>query len=597
MPRSGSPGPLMERLEAVSDMVLRRTRIPGGQPALLLGLLLSGCNDEKLDGPAPATSVAVGQPGTPHLPPELAPKPNAATPAPAAPEAPVALSVFPKQPEHAGPWFVVTSPAAGVYSEPSFERRAKLGWVRAGGRLPLKGKPVSTKNCTGGWYELVGGGYTCGNYGTTNLAHPDVKFAQNQPKLEDVLPYPYARNAKNGTPLYKTVPSREQMLRYEPYLEKKKDEAVAENGEGAEKSAEKPPAVAAEAAAGDAVTRPASIGAIAALAGAAIDPTLTEPGLEAEAAAPETPWWQQENIKDRLHEVTLSHLEADADDLLAKRMVQGFYVAVDRTFRWNDRTWYKTTKGLVTPSERFWQTAGPTFKGVELDGTTLKLPMAWGYGGRKQVASYKIDPETQKLENAKSYERRAPLVLTGKKVEIAKTEYVETSEGTWVKSAHVRITEPGAPPAGLASDERWIEVDLSSQTLIAYVGTRPVYATMISSGKQSKIKEKDHRTPTGEFRVREEHITTTMDGDGSAAGDLPYSIEDVPYVMYYHKAYALHGAFWHSNFGTQMSHGCVNLAPLDAKYLFFFANPDFRAGFHGMWSRPENAGARIVIHD
>jgi lipoprotein-anchoring transpeptidase ErfK/SrfK len=124
-----------------------------------------------------------------------------------------------------------------------------------------------------------------------------------------------------------------------------------------------------------------------------------------------------------------------------------------------------------------------------------------------------------------------------------------------------------------------------------------VYATLISSGKESKDKDKDHRTPTGEFRIREKHLTTTMDGDGSAAGDLPYSIEDVPYVQYFYRAYALHGAFWHSNYGVQMSHGCVNLAPLDAKWLFFFSAPEFRAGFHGIWAKPEGAGTRVVIHD
>jgi len=166
-----------------------------------------------------------------------------------------------------------------------------------------------------------------------------------------------------------------------------------------------------------------------------------------------------------------------------------------------------------------------------------------------------------------------------------------------VKSNQVRVTEPGPPPEGLGADERWIDVDLSSQTLVAFVGTRPVYATLISSGKESKDKDKDHRTPTGEFRVREKHVTTTMDGDGTAAGDLPYSIEDVPYVMYFHRAYALHGAFWHSNYGVQMSHGCVNLAPLDAKWLFYFSLPKARAGFHGIWALPEGSGTRVVIHD
>ena len=54
-----------------------------------------------------------------------------------------------------------------------------------------------------------------------------------------------------------------------------------------------------------------------------------------------------------------------------------------------------------------------------------------------------------------------------------------------------------------------------------------------------------------------------MDGDGTVV-DGPYSIEDVPYVQYFWRSFAFHTAFWHDNFGRQQSHGCVNLAPLDA---------------------------------
>ncbi|HEX2881748.1 MAG TPA: L,D-transpeptidase, partial [Polyangiaceae bacterium] len=162
---------------------------------------------------------------------------------------------------------------------------------------------------------------------------------------------------------------------------------------------------------------------------------------------------------------------------------------------------------------------------------------------------------------------------------------------------HLRIPEPGEVPKDLAPDERWIEVDLSSQTVIAYIGRTPVFATLISSGKESTQKDKDHRTPTGEWRIREKHITTTMDGDGTVAGDLPYSIEDVPYVMYFHKAYALHGAFWHRNYGTRMSHGCINLAPLDAKRLFFFSAPHVPSGWHRAWPRDNKPGTRVVVKD
>ena len=559
---------------------------------------LAGCNSP---GPSPnegteatggRASAVPAQPGSPRLPAELVPAPSASAP-PAAPAAPAEpsrpLSAFPEPPKHDGPWFVVTSPAAGVYSEPSFERSAKVGWVRSGGKLPVKGEPVSRKGCNPGWYEVVGGGFICGNYGTTNLNSPDVKFAMAQPNLQEVLPYSYARNAKHGTPLYKSVPSREQMLKYEPYLiEKTERTADADAGAPAPKPATGPTIV-------SGASQPAPGSNAGPNATALLDPGMADAGIGVEE--PEKPWWQQDNIKDRLHEIKLEHLEADADDILAKRMVTGFFVAIDRTFRWNDRTWYKTTKGMVTPAERFWQTGASKFRGIELDGAAQKLPIGWGYGGRKQVATYQIDPETRATKSAKSIDRQVAIALTGKTLDVGSTHYLETAEGTWLKAAQVRVTEPGPMPADLGPDERWIDVDLSTQTLVAFVGTRPVFATLISSGKESKDKEKDHRTPTGEWRIREKHLTTTMDGDGTAAGDLPYSIEDVPYVMYFHRAYALHGAFWHGNYGVQMSHGCVNLAPLDAKWLYFFTSPEARAGFHGLWSRPEGTGTRIVIHD
>ncbi|HYO97945.1 MAG TPA: L,D-transpeptidase [Polyangiaceae bacterium] len=555
--------------------------------------LLAACEREEPPQPSrPSPPPELTQPGQPKLPRELA-EPGSVSGSGgaggAAPAVPRSWSEIPALPEgYSGAWFAVTSSSAGVYREPSFDS-VKIGYLRNGSRVPVAAEPVSKKNCTGGWYALASGGFACGNLGSTDLSHPEVKFATAAPNLGDVLPYPYARNAKNGTPLYRTVPSREQMELYEPYLLPK----PAANAETKPARSD----VVSGASRPVMEGRPPDAGAPSSELGAA----LADGGLITASAPsdpePEQPWWQRENIKERLHEVKLQELETDADDVLAKRMVTGFYVAVDRTFRWNARSWYKTTKGLVTPSERFWQTAGSKFIGVELDAATWKLPVGWVYGGRKSAGTYLLNAETGELSNDKSVDRFVPIALTGKSSEIRGTAYEETAAGTWIKRAHIRRTDPGPLPVDLKPDERWIDVDLSSQTLVAFVGQKPIYATLISSGKESKIEEKDHRTPRGEWRVREKHITTTMDGDGSAAGDLPYSIEDVPYVMYYHRSYATHGAFWHANYGVQMSHGCVNLAPLDAKYLFFFADPPIPAGFHGVWATDAQPGTRIVIHD
>jgi len=581
---------------------------------LLVGAsMLPGCDRAAPPAPAPSRSATVStQAGKPELPRELiataraadavrgaasAEAPPLEPPPVAAPaEAPTAWSVAPTLPaDYKGPLFVVTSLAAGVYVDASFESK-KLGYLRNGSRVPVSAEAASKKNCTGGWYRLNSGGFVCGNLGTTDLTRPEVKFAGGAPNLAEILPYPYARNAKNGTPLYHSVPSREQMERYEPYLLEHVEAAADPKAEKGEKRGAVQKTSTTSSSGGTGSGGSANTTSSSELAAAIADGGL----LPAPAAAdpdPDKPWWQRENSKDRLHELKLQELESDADDVLAKRMVAGFYVAVDKTFRWNNRSWYKTTKGLVAPSDRFWQAAGPKFKGVELDGETWKLPVAFVYGGRKSIGSYDIDADAKTIKNAKSFERFEALPLTGKTLEYGGTRYEQLSTGGWVKQSQVRITAPGPLPTGLGPTERWIDVNLKSQTLVAYVGERPIYATLISSGKESKIKDKDHSTPTGEWRVREKHITTTMDGDGTAAGDLPYSIEDVPYVMYFHRAYALHGAFWHNNFGMQMSHGCVNLAPLDAKYLFFFADPPIPAGFHGVWSSDAHPGTRVVIHE
>ena len=117
-------------------------------------------------------------------------------------------------------------------------------------------------------------------------------------------------------------------------------------------------------------------------------------------------------------------------------------------------------------------------------------------------------------------------------------------------------------PFGVGANERWIDVNLTTQTLRAYEGDNVVFSTLISSGTW------EHPTVTGQFRIWLEYESQTM--DGRLLG-YDYYLENVPYVMYFYQDYALHGTFWHSNFGTPMSHGCVNLETNDAAWLYNFA--------------------------
>jgi hypothetical protein len=567
---------------------------PSFLPALVVALL--GCErteppGSKLERPASsAESGRLVEPASTSTPGPIAAPPQASTTASAPVLGSAATEAAPLASTHPGPWLTVLQPSTAIYSEANAERSTKLGYAQGGARLAVTGKPRPGDKCSGGWMQVIPNGFVCSNAGTLDEKDPRVRFALKVPSLDNILPYTYARNVRNGTPLYRSIPTRAQMLEYEPYLRKEDNPAPAGANSGAGGTGPL-------AAASNTLSTPmaAPSGAVASAQVPSASPEGSA-GPAAVASEDDRPWWQQDGIEDRLHEIRLSDLQKESDDVLALRMVKGFYVAIDRTFRWNGRTWYKTTKGLVAPADRMGQAAPSDFKGIEL-GTEWHLPIGWVPGSVEKASTYQIDLEKHRVKSSGSVARFVALQLTDRSVEIAGTNYRELSSGLWVRKDQLRITEPGAPPTELLGDERWLDVDLSSQTLVAFEGATPVYATLVSSGKTSKNKEKDHATPIGQWRIREKHLTTTMDGDGSTAGDLPYSIEDVPYVQYFHKSYAVHGAFWHRNYGIQMSHGCVNLAPLDAKALFFRTEPSLPSGWHGVWSSQNKPGSWVVVHE
>ena len=113
-----------------------------------------------------------------------------------------------------------------------------------------------------------------------------------------------------------------------------------------------------------------------------------------------------------------------------------------------------------------------------------------------------------------------------------------------------------APEASQGS--KWIDVNLSAQVLTAYEGDTPVLRVLISGGTA------DHPTALGEFSVNTKVRSQTMSGPG-------YNLPNVPWVMYFYRDYAIHGTYWHKNFGHPMSHGCVNVTIADAAWLYTWA--------------------------
>ena len=144
-------------------------------------------------------------------------------------------------------------------------------------------------------------------------------------------------------------------------------------------------------------------------------------------------------------------------------------------------------------------------------------------------------------------------------------DWVMVRPGEWIEKRYISIVYPRtARPEGVTS-EHWIDVNLYEQTIMAYEGTRLVFATVISTGIDP------FWTRPGLFSIYEKLDATYMTGSFEPDGSDRYYLEDVPWTMYFDEARALHGAYWHTGYGWPRSHGCVNLSPGDSKWFYDWA--------------------------
>lgn len=136
--------------------------------------------------------------------------------------------------------------------------------------------------------------------------------------------------------------------------------------------------------------------------------------------------------------------------------------------------------------------------------------------------------------------------------------------------------------------EKWIEVDLANQKLTAWEGNKKKVEFLISSGKWAP-------TPTGTFEIWYKTRNQSMIGGSQALGTY-YNLPNVPNNMFFYKGYAIHGAYWHNNFGQPMSHGCVNSPLANVAELFEWAGPVVPSGQNAIRASADNPGTRVWVH-
>jgi len=260
-------------------------------------------------------------------------------------------------------------------------------------------------------------------------------------------------------------------------------------------------------------------------------------------------------------------------------------------------------KAQVTPYPEI------TFHGVEL-GSEWQLPLAFfrKAGARK---FRRIAPG--KFERSDATFALHEVVSLSDRVEIQRGErYFQTLRGDdWLREQDAvlpvpRSVTPWGAPVGREDHtgrgpknprQTWLEVSVLGGWLLAFEGTKPVFATLISAGRggipqEGKNTLEISATPLGTWPISGKLATVTLEAPGE------YVHSDVPWTQNFQKPYAIHSAYWHDNWGNLASGGCINVSPIDGKWLFDFSEPKLPRGWHAVrWQPASGAPTLLVVHE
>lgn len=509
---------------------------------LLLGAVPAGCK-----GPAPTPDVASSQVvplGVPGTASGLASAPEASVPRrPSAAPPRVALDgTSAPLPQHdAKVWVYSRAPKTWVFASPS-PAANKIGYLRTGARLATGSAAVGREGCPGGWYGVAPAGFVCvGREATLAADDPIVRATRDYPPdVTRKLPYVYGTVRKPG-PVYRSLPDAAALAKSEPDLAERMKTWLSAEGE---------------------------VGASYA--------QHVWLGGRGQAPDPRAVW--QERRTDGVPEFLLGGgvlSGGGADDAALSRMKPRVGYSFLTTWLYEGRRYGLTVEREIVPTDRLRPIQGSDFHGY-LIGSEVKFPFAIV---RTPTAHLWIK-QGKGLADAGTVAYRASLSLTGKQQFFSGRLHFETTDGKWVSDQDASRFDPiKRMPKWGKSGERWIDVNVTKQALMLIDGEREVFATLVSTG-EAGLEDPQHSTATkrGIFRIHTKHVTATMDSD--AVGE-EFELRDVPYVQYFADGYALHGAYWHDRFGTPKSHGCINLAPEDARRIFFFTEPEVPPGWHG----------------
>ena len=502
-------------------------------------------DDAKTEEVKPQSSAAIAAPAAPSVASAAA---SAAAAAPAAPEPPSADDAL-KEPRI---W--AKARFAWIHSEP-IPSESWIGYLAPGTSVRLKGGSVQAAKINGGtacdaWYAIEPRGYVCAGATATIDPNDPAVVVLRRDAADTSSPWPFQYGESQGAARYPKPPSPAEQRRAEIDLKKHLD--LVEKARNAKTNEE-----------------------IKAISKYFV-------GMDFSSAGKPPP--ELFNFSPLLREER-------------PFIYGGSTVAYVREFDYEGRTYLLTWDQAVIPKDRVKPYPKSMFHGLVL-GRDANLPLA--FFRAKPRPKWKRQEDGTLVQTQETWPRHGWVELTGTRLTQDGKKFVETKEpGIFVLVEDAQIIEAvkEAPWLGTKDPDKqkWVDVRVLEGTLLAYEGLRPVYATMIAPGRGGIPYDgidpiKTASTPTGLFRVDGKFRTATM--VSSTDENLVHS--EVNYVMNFHGAHALHGAYWHDGWGEKKSGGCVNLAPIDAKWVFEWTDPPVPEGWYGLRAVKEFGRSTIV---
>lgn len=526
-----------------------------------------------------------------------------------------------------------TTIATTVYKLPNVGSR-RLGYVRLGGVVPRDPEPVRGQGCKGKWYRVYPMGFVCTDEATIDLEEPLVRAASRRPDLSKPLPYPYGF-VRATAPQYLRIPPKKVQLESEFQLSEHMT-WYAENAAEVQKVilGANDVALDARGIAGPGVKLPAGFR------------PSTELSLDelfgASKPSAEPPFWLEggKRLIPNVADFKVPEYAWFADRVRRKTGLS-FVGAVGSKDEDLERHFGITVDLRLIPTTKVKPDTGSPFHGVEIT-PGMHLPMAWVVSDK--ATTFQLVKGKDEVRAGEPVPHRALVPLSGNaRIKARKRFYQTLKDKTrWLAADDLGILHaPDAWPEPAQKGQKWIDISIGQQVLTLYEGKQAKYATLVSSGRDRfGDPDKDLTTPLGDFRLQSKHIAAAMDSEENSTvaggqrshgpslddearatierlkkdkaagkklstederryqnvqkgrhpeygvtrrrGAAGFELRDVPWIQYFSKGFALHGAYWHDVFGVPRSHGCVNLAPIDARVVFNFTDPPVPAGWHGL---------------